>query len=85
MARPIEEMAEAAQKLVWNISPLPADPSLPWPMVWTKRLAEQGKEIDKINKKFEIRNLKFRVLKITEVNINKDGVYIADAALEWIL
>ncbi|MBI2013482.1 MAG: DNA polymerase/3'-5' exonuclease PolX [Candidatus Colwellbacteria bacterium] len=38
-----------------------------------KRLRQQGKEIDKINLKFKISNLKFRILKSTECDILKDG------------
>ena len=38
-----------------------------------KGLAQQGKEIDKINMKYQLRNTKFRILKGAEVNILKDG------------
>lgn len=47
-----------------------------------KGLARQGKEIDKINKKFLIPNSKFLILKSAEVNILKDGrLDIKDEAL----
>lgn len=45
-------------------------------------LGRQGKEIDKINKKFKILDSRFQVLKGAEVNILKDGrLDIADEAL----
>ena len=38
-----------------------------------RRLARQGKEIDKINAKLKVKGLKFKILKGAEVNILKDG------------
>lgn len=38
-----------------------------------KRIKEQWKEIDKLNSKLKMRNLKFRILKGTECDILKDG------------
>jgi DNA polymerase (family 10) len=38
-----------------------------------KKLARQGKEIDKLNSKSKIQNPKFKILKSAEVNILKDG------------
>ncbi|MDI6733996.1 MAG: DNA polymerase/3'-5' exonuclease PolX [Patescibacteria group bacterium] len=38
-----------------------------------KRIIEQGKEINKINKKFESQKKKFRILKGTECDVLKDG------------
>jgi len=47
-----------------------------------KKIREQGKEIDKMNAKFQISNVKFRILKGAEVNILKDGTLdIADSTL----
>jgi DNA polymerase (family 10) len=47
-----------------------------------KRLTRQGKEIDRINRKLEVKGLKFKVLKGAEVNILKDGrLDIKDEAL----
>ena len=39
-----------------------------------KKLLRQISEIDKINEKFEIRDLRFKILKGAEVNISKDGL-----------
>jgi len=48
-----------------------------------KRLAQQRKEIDKLNSKFKIQNSKFRVLQGAETNILKDGsIDIKDEALK---
>lgn len=48
-----------------------------------KKLAQQGKEIDRLNVKFKKQNIKFRILKSAEVNILKDGkLDIADATLK---
>ena len=48
-----------------------------------KRLAEQKKEINSLNSKFEIRNSKFRILKGCEVNILNNGLIdIKDEALK---
>jgi len=48
-----------------------------------KQLAEQKKEIDKINKGFRARDIGFRVLHGAEVNILKNGaIDIKDSALE---
>jgi len=38
-----------------------------------KRLAQQGREIDRINLKLKAQNSKFKILKSAEVNILKDG------------
>ncbi|MEK7548878.1 MAG: DNA polymerase/3'-5' exonuclease PolX [Patescibacteria group bacterium] len=47
-----------------------------------KQLAKQRKEIDKINLKFKIKNLKFRILHGCEANIMSDGsIDISDEAL----
>lgn len=48
-----------------------------------KKLAQQGKEIDRLNVKLRMKNLEFRILKSAEVNILKDGkLDIADATLK---
>jgi DNA polymerase (family 10) len=48
-----------------------------------RKLAQQGKEIDKLNEKFQKLNFKFRILKSAEVNILKDGrLDINDEALK---
>lgn len=48
-----------------------------------KRLAEQGREIERLNKKFAGEGKKFRILKSAEININKDGTLdIGDDALK---
>lgn len=50
-----------------------------------KRLLQQGKEIDALNKKFYILHPKFCVLKSTECNILKDGkLDLMDAALKTL-
>jgi len=47
-----------------------------------KRLAEQGKEIDELNRKFQVQGLKFKVLKGTECDILEDGkLDLSDEAL----
>lgn len=47
-----------------------------------RKLAQQGKEIDRLNRKFQVLSSKFQVLKGAEVNILKDGTPdIADEAL----
>lgn len=47
-----------------------------------KALARRNKQIDKINSKFKIQNLKFRILKGCEANIMPDGsIDISDKAL----
>ncbi len=47
-----------------------------------KKLARQGREIDKINAKLKSKDVKIRILKSAEVNILKDGTLdIADEAL----
>jgi len=47
-----------------------------------KQLAQQKKEIDKVNLKFKIANLKFRILQGCEANILNDGsIDIKDEAL----
>jgi DNA polymerase (family 10) len=47
-----------------------------------KQLAQQRKEIDRLNSKFEIRNSKFRILQGCEANIMTDGsIDIKDEAL----
>ncbi|MDI6820860.1 MAG: DNA polymerase/3'-5' exonuclease PolX [Patescibacteria group bacterium] len=47
-----------------------------------KKLIEQGKEIDRINKKLEKKHIKFKVLKGTECDILKDGTLdLSDWAL----
>ena len=38
-----------------------------------KRLGEQGKEIDRLNRRYKIQNSKFQILKGTECDILKDG------------
>lgn len=46
-------------------------------------LTRQAKEIDKLNKRFKNKDLRFKILKSAEVNILKDGrLDIADAALK---
>lgn len=48
-----------------------------------KQLAQQKKEIDKVNLKFKIANLKFRILQGCEANILNDGsIDIRDEALK---
>lgn len=48
-----------------------------------KKLEKQGKEIDAVNFKFQKSNVKFKILKGTEVNILKDGTLdIKDEALK---
>jgi len=48
-----------------------------------KQLAEQRKEIDKLNGKWQIANSKFRILQGAETNILKDGsIDIKDSALK---
>lgn len=43
-----------------------------------KKLIKQGKDIDRLNAKFQISNFKFRILKGAEVNILKDGTLDID-------
>ncbi|MEK7138562.1 MAG: DNA polymerase/3'-5' exonuclease PolX, partial [Patescibacteria group bacterium] len=71
----IKEMAEAAEKLGLDYICI-TDHTKSLAMTGgndEKRLMKQMKEIDEINSKFQIQNLKFRVLKGAEVNIMKDG------------
>ena len=71
----IEEMADAARKMGYKYMAI-TDHTKPLAMTGglnEKKLAQQGKEIDKINKKFQISNFKFQILKSAEVNILKDG------------
>lgn len=50
-----------------------------------KKLALQGREIEKLNSKFKLRNSKFKILKGAEVNILKDGMLdIADSTLKTL-
>ncbi|MEK7508865.1 MAG: DNA polymerase/3'-5' exonuclease PolX [Patescibacteria group bacterium] len=83
-ATSIEEMAVAARKLGLEYIAI-TDHTRSLAMVHgldEKRLAEQGKEIDRLNKKLQASSFKFQILKSAEVNINKDGsLDIADAAL----
>ncbi len=84
-ATSIEEMAVAAQKLGLEYIAI-TDHTRSLAMAHgldEKRLAEQGREIDQLNKKIQDSSSKFQVLKSAEVNINKDGsLDIADAALQ---
>jgi len=71
----IEEMADAARKMGYKYMAI-TDHTKSLAMTGglnEKKLAQQGKEIDKINKKFQISNFKFQILKSAEVNILKDG------------
>lgn len=81
-ATSIEEMVVAAQKLGLEYIAI-TDHTRSLAMAHgldEKRLAEQGKEIAKLNSRFKNQN--FRILKSAEVNINKDGsLDIADTAL----
>lgn len=77
----IKEMAEAAQKYGLKYIAI-TDHTKSLAMAHgldEKRLALQGKEIDKINSQ----NSQFYIIKSAEVNINKDGTFdIKDEALE---
>jgi len=81
----IEEMAKEAMKLGLKYIVI-TDHTKGLPMsrnLDEKGLAEQGKEIDELNTKYELRNTKFRILKGAETNIMKDGkVDIRDEALK---
>ena len=71
----IEEMVREAMKLGLEYIVI-TDHTKGLPMsknLDEKDLARQGREIDKINLKFKIKNLKFRILKGAEVNILRDG------------
>jgi DNA polymerase (family 10) len=84
-ANPIEEMARAAMKMGYEylgISDhtkfLRIEHGLN-----ERQLAQQRKEIDKLNLKFKIKNLKFRILQGCEANILNDGsIDIKDEALK---
>jgi len=81
----IEEMAEAAQNMGYEYIGI-ADHTKFLRIehgLDEKSLALQRKEIDKINFKFQISNLKFKILQGCEVNILNDGsLDIKDEALE---
>lgn len=81
----IEKMAEEAMKLGLKYIVI-TDHTKGLPMsknLDEKGLAKQGKEIDKLNTKYELRNTKFRILKGAEINILKDGkLDIKDEALK---
>lgn len=50
-----------------------------------RRLLQQGKEIDKVNREFTVHRRQFTVLKGTECNVLKDGkLDLADAALRTL-
>ena len=84
-ANPIKEMAEAAQKMGYEyigISDhtkfLRIEHGLN-----ERQLAQQGKEIDELNKKFQVSSFKFQVLHGAETNILTDGsIDIKDEALK---
>ena len=84
-ANSILEMAEAAQELRYQylgISDHTKFLRIEYGLD-EKKLAEQRKEIDKINSKFQIQNSKFRILQGCEVNILNDGsIDIKDEALK---
>jgi len=81
----IEEMAEAAQNMGYEYIGI-ADHTKFLRIehgLDEKSLALQRKEIDKINFKFQISNLKFKILQGCEANILNDGsLDIKDEALE---
>jgi DNA polymerase (family 10) len=81
----IEEMARAAIKLGYQYISI-TDHTKDLAMTGgsdEKALMRQMKEIDQINSKFKIKNLKFTILKSAEVNIRKDGsLDIKDEVLE---
>jgi len=80
----IEEMAKAAQEIGLKYIAI-TDHTKSLAMTGgldEKKLLKQMAEIDKLNLKFKIKNLKFRILKGAEVNILKDGsLDIKDEAL----
>lgn len=84
-ATSIAEMAQAAQKLGLEYIAI-TDHTQSLGVAHgldEKRLAQQGKEIDKLNAGYRTKGIKFRILKSAEVNINKDGsLDISDEALK---
>ncbi len=83
-ANSLEEIAEAAMKMGYQYVGI-ADHTKFLAIehgLDEKQLERRNKEIDKINLKFKIKNLKFRVLKGCEANIMADGsIDIKDEAL----
>ena len=74
-ANSIEEMVKEAMKLGLEYIAI-TDHTKSLPITGgldEKSLLKHGKEIDKINKKFKMKGLKFRILKGAEVEILKDG------------
>jgi DNA polymerase (family 10) len=84
-ANSIEEIAEMAQKLGYQYVGIAGHTKflrIEHGMN-EKQLAAQRKEIDKLNEKFKVQGLKFRVLQGCEANILNDGsIDIKDEALE---
>lgn len=75
-ANSIEEMAKAAMKRGLEYIAI-TDHTKHLAMTGgldEKKIIKQGKEIDALNSKFKVQNLKFRILKGTECDILKDGV-----------
>ena len=86
-ANTIEEYAKESQKFGYEYI-LITDHTKGLAMIGgldEKELIKQGKEIDKINKKLEVKSYKLKVLKGAEVNILKDGTLdIEDEVLEQL-
>jgi len=80
----IEEMAKSAMESGYEYLGISDHAKLPIENgLDEKRLLEQHKAIEKLNLKFKIKNLKFRILHGCEVNILEDGsLDIKDEVLE---